>query len=229
MTRTHGRCPRGERLVARTPFGRWRTLTFLAALRCDRLTAPCVIDGPINGVSFRAYVEQVLVPTLNPGDIVVMDNLASHKGRAVRASHPRRQSQALFLARLLARSQSHRTGLRQNEDLAPQSRRPNNRQDLANHRRPPRLLHPHRMRQLLQKRRICFSLTRSRSLARKTSPLSVLPPRKNSFRVAARPVPRPLGRAEACRGDHIFDLDGRRPLAAHGLRRSPGRQAGRTR
>ena len=163
MTRTHGRCPRGERLVARTPFGRWRTLTFLAALRCDRLTAPCVIDGPINGVSFRAYVEQVLVPTLNPGDIVVMDNLASHKGRAVRASHPRRQSQALFLARLLARSQSHRTGLRQNEDLAPQSRRPNNRQDLANHRRPPRLLHPHRMRQLLQKRRICFSLTRSRS------------------------------------------------------------------
>ena len=163
MTRTHGRCPRGERLVARTPFGRWRTLTFLAALRCDRLTAPCVIDGPINGVSFRAYVEQVLVPTLNPGDIVVMDNLASHKGRAVRASHPRRQSQALFLARLLARSQSHRTGLRQNEDLAPQSRRPNNRQDLANHRRPPRLLHPHRMPQLLQKRRICFSLTRSRS------------------------------------------------------------------
>ena len=165
MTRTHGRCPRGERLVARTPFGRWRTLTFLAALRCDRLTAPCVIDGPINGVSFRAYVEQVLVPTLNPGDIVVMDNLASHKGRAVRASHPRRQSQALFLARLLARSQSHRTGLRQNEDLAPQSRRPNNRQDLANHRRPPRLLHPHRMPQLLQKRRICFSLTRSRSRA----------------------------------------------------------------
>ena len=83
MTRTHGRCPRGERLAAKTPFGRWRTLTFLAALRCDRLTAPCVIDGPINGVSFRAYVEQVLVPTLNPGDIVVMDNLASHKGRAV--------------------------------------------------------------------------------------------------------------------------------------------------
>jgi Transposase DDE domain group 1 len=59
MTRTHGRCARGERLVAKAPFGRWRTLTFLAALRCDRLTAPCVIDGPINGASFRAYVEQV--------------------------------------------------------------------------------------------------------------------------------------------------------------------------
>jgi putative transposase len=60
------------------PFGRWRTLTFLAALRCDGLTAPCVIDGPINGASFRAYVEQVLAPILAPGDIVVMDNLGSH-------------------------------------------------------------------------------------------------------------------------------------------------------
>jgi transposase len=84
MTRTHGRCAKGERLVAKAPFGRWRTLTFLAALRCDRLTAPCVIDGPINGESFRAYVEQVLVPVLAQGDIVVMDNLGSHKSRAVR-------------------------------------------------------------------------------------------------------------------------------------------------
>jgi transposase len=84
MTRTHGRCARGKRPVAKAPFGRWRTLTFLAALRCDRLTAPCVIDRPINGASFRAYVEQVLVPTLNRGDVVVMDNLGSHKGRAVR-------------------------------------------------------------------------------------------------------------------------------------------------
>jgi transposase len=70
--------------LAKAPFGKWRTLTFLAELRRDRLAAPCVIDGPINGVSFRAYVEQVLVPTLNPGDVVVMDNLGSHKGRAVR-------------------------------------------------------------------------------------------------------------------------------------------------
>ena len=84
MTRTHGRCARGERLLAKAPFGKWRTLTFLAALRRDRLDAPCVIDGPINGASFRAYVEQVLVPTLNRGDVVVMDNLGSHKGRAVR-------------------------------------------------------------------------------------------------------------------------------------------------
>jgi transposase len=84
MTRTHGRCRRGQRLVAKAPFGRWRTLTFLAALRHDQITAPCVIDGPINGSSFLAYVEQLLVPTLTRGDIVIMDNLGSHKGQAVR-------------------------------------------------------------------------------------------------------------------------------------------------
>lgn len=86
MTRSHGRAPRGQRLVAKAPHGRWRTLTFLAALRHDRITAPCVIDGPINGQSFLAYIEQVLVPTLRPGDIVVFDNLGSHKGKAVRRS-----------------------------------------------------------------------------------------------------------------------------------------------
>jgi transposase len=84
MTRTHGRCKRGERLVAKVPHGRWRTLTFLAGLRYDRITAPCVIDGPINGRAFLAYVEQFLVPTLKTGDIVVIDNLGSHKGKAVR-------------------------------------------------------------------------------------------------------------------------------------------------
>lgn len=84
MTRTHGRARRGERLVDKLPHGRWRTLTFLAALRHDRVEAPCVIDGPINGESFLAYVEQILVPALKPGDIVVIDNLGSHKGKAVR-------------------------------------------------------------------------------------------------------------------------------------------------
>ena len=86
MTRTHGRAPCGERLVAKVPHGHWQTLTFLAGLRHDRITAPCVFDGPINGESFLAYVTQVLVPTLKPGDIIIMDNLGSHKGRAVRAA-----------------------------------------------------------------------------------------------------------------------------------------------
>jgi transposase len=84
MTPRRGWAPRGRKLVARAPQGRWRTLTFLAALRCDRIDAPCVIDGPIDGESFRAYVEQMLVPTLKPGDIVIIDNLGSHKGKAVR-------------------------------------------------------------------------------------------------------------------------------------------------
>jgi transposase len=84
MTRTHGRCLRGQRLVAKAPHGRWRTLTFVAALRHDRIVAPCVFDGPINGQSFLAYVEQCLVPELSPGDIVMIDNLGSHKGKAVR-------------------------------------------------------------------------------------------------------------------------------------------------
>ncbi len=66
------------------PHGHWQTSTFLAALRCDRLTAPCVIDGPINGLTFQAYVEQILVPTLLPDDVVIIDNLGSHKGKAIR-------------------------------------------------------------------------------------------------------------------------------------------------
>lgn len=75
---------KGKRLGGFAPHGHWRTMTFLAALRCDRLTAPCVFDGPINGQCFRAYVDQQLVPVLRPGDIVVMDNLGSHKSKAVR-------------------------------------------------------------------------------------------------------------------------------------------------
>jgi transposase len=86
MTRTHGRCPKGQRLVAKVPHRHWRTLTFLAALRHNAVTAPFVVDGPINGLWFRTYVEQVLVPTLKPGDIVILDNLGSHKGQAVRTA-----------------------------------------------------------------------------------------------------------------------------------------------
>jgi len=97
MTRTHGRCARGQRLVAKVPHGHWRTLTFLAALRTDRIDAPCVMDGPINGQSFLAYVEQILVPTLTPGDIVILDNLGSHKGKAVRAALRRAGAKLLFL------------------------------------------------------------------------------------------------------------------------------------
>ena len=97
MTRTHGRAPRGQRLNAKVPHGQWRTLTFIAALRHDRIDAPCVLDRPINGQSFLAWVEQFLVPTLVPGDVVIMDNLGSHKSLAVRRAIRAAGAKLLFL------------------------------------------------------------------------------------------------------------------------------------
>ena len=85
MARTHGRCPRGERLRMGMPHGHWRTTTFVSALTLRGMIAPFVLSGPINRDAFEAYVEQVLVPELRPGDIVIMDNLSSHKGVRVQA------------------------------------------------------------------------------------------------------------------------------------------------
>src|ERR671926_274097 len=84
MAPLRGWGPKGQRLKAKVPHRRWKTMTFLAALRHDGVEAPWLIDGPINGERFRLYVEQVLVPTLRPPDIVIMDNLGSHKSKAVR-------------------------------------------------------------------------------------------------------------------------------------------------
>ena len=84
MTRLRGWAPRGQKLRAKVPQGHWKALIFLAALRCDRIDAPCVIDEPIDGETFLAYVEQILLPVLKPGDIVIVDNLGSHKGADVR-------------------------------------------------------------------------------------------------------------------------------------------------
>jgi transposase len=86
MTRTHGRCPQGRRLVMDVPHGHWKTTTFVVALRVSGLVAPTVVDGPMTGDVFVAYVEQQLAPTLRPGDVVVMDNLSSHKRAAVRTA-----------------------------------------------------------------------------------------------------------------------------------------------
>jgi transposase len=97
MAPLRGWGPRGQRLIGKAPHGRWRTLTFLAALRADRIEAPCVFDGPINGERFRGYVEQFLVPTLRPRDIVVLDNLGSHKGKAVRQAIRAAGAHRLFL------------------------------------------------------------------------------------------------------------------------------------
>ena len=84
MARLRGRAVRGERCRAAVPHGHWKTTTFTGALRLGGMTAPMVLDGPMNGAAFQAYVDQVLVPTLNPGDVVIMDNLPAHKGANVR-------------------------------------------------------------------------------------------------------------------------------------------------
>jgi len=97
MAPLRGWCARGERLKAKAPFGHWMTMTFIAALRCDRIEAPCLFDGPINGEAFLAYVKGFLVPTLRPGDIVIMDNLGSHKGKAVRRAIREAGARLLFL------------------------------------------------------------------------------------------------------------------------------------
>lgn len=97
MAPLRGWGPRGQRLPAKVPYGHWQTLTFIAALRHDRVEAPLVIDGPINGAIFTAYVEQALAPTLRPGDLVILDNLGSHKGKAVRRAIRDKGAHLLFL------------------------------------------------------------------------------------------------------------------------------------
>lgn len=97
MAPRRGWGPRGQRLKGYAPYGHWKTLTFIAALRHDRIDAPWVVDGPINGDLFLLYIEKVLAPTLSPGDVVVMDNLGSHKSRAVRAAIRDRGARLIFL------------------------------------------------------------------------------------------------------------------------------------
>ena len=84
MAPLRGWGPCGKRIIAKVPYGHWNTTTFVAALRCDGIEAPWLLEGPIDGESFQTYVEKVLVPTLRPGDIVILDNLGSHKGKVVR-------------------------------------------------------------------------------------------------------------------------------------------------
>lgn len=97
MAPLRGWGPRGRRLKAEAPFGHWKTQTFIAALRHDRIDAPWVIDGPINGELFLLYVEKVLAPTLQPGDVVILDNLGSHKSKAARAAVRAMGAHLIFL------------------------------------------------------------------------------------------------------------------------------------
>jgi DDE superfamily endonuclease len=198
-----GWCRRGGRLHAKVPHGHWKTVTFVAALRCEGIDAPCVFDGPINGASFKAYVEQVLAPALRPGDVVVMDNsppaggvrrapLGSHKGQRDPSRHSRRWRSPLIPAALFARSQpsarhsaklrlaeslagsAHRASLRKTQNTHPKSRTAYRRWPLAMHRRFARSFHAQRMRQLPPQRRIRTNPRLENAL--KTCPLKTLPP-----------------------------------------------------
>lgn len=97
MARLRGRAKRGERCRASVPHGQWKTTTFTAGLRLNGLTAPMLLDGPMNGAAFLAYAEQVLAPTLAPGDIVIMDNLPAHKITGVREAIEKAGAILLFL------------------------------------------------------------------------------------------------------------------------------------
>jgi transposase len=97
MAPLRGWGPRGLRVMGKAPFGRWKTMTFIAALRQGGIQAPCLFDGPINGEVFLAWVRQILVPTLKPGEVVIMDNLGSHRGKAVRHAIRGAGAKLLFL------------------------------------------------------------------------------------------------------------------------------------
>lgn len=97
MVRLYGRAPRAERCVQKVPHGHWQTSTFIAALRQDRLTAPWLLDGPVDRVAFLTYLEQCLAPTLRAGDVVIVDNLSSHKGPEVTAAIERCGAQLHYL------------------------------------------------------------------------------------------------------------------------------------
>jgi DDE superfamily endonuclease len=173
MTRHYGRSPSDQRLVAAVPHGHWQTTTFVAGLRQTGIVAPLVLDGPMTGVAFRAYVEQFLAPALAPGDVVVLDNLAAHKVDGVRQAVATAGASVLYLPPYspdLAPGSQHRTtevgaerradraALCQAQGPAAQSRRPHQSRTLVDHRPSARLDPAQRMRQLPRPLRLWFHL-----------------------------------------------------------------------
>jgi transposase len=140
MARLRGRAPRGERLVGKIPHGHWKTTTFVAGLRSTALTAPCVIDGPMNGNAFLAYVEQILVPTLKPGDVVVLDNLSAHKVPGIREAIEAAGAKLLYLPPYSPDFKSDRAALRKTQSLATKGRRALRGRSLKPHRKSSRCL-----------------------------------------------------------------------------------------
>ena len=180
MAPLRGWAPRGERLPAAVPHGHWKTTTFLAALRHDRIDAPWLLDGPINGESFQLYVEKVLCPTLKPGDIVIMDNLGSHKRKAVRKALRSVGAKLMFLPKYSPDLNPIEQVFAKLKAPPAQSRRAHHRDRLRRNRRTPRSLHSRRMLELLPKRWLRTNLNSSRSSRFRvnlpTLPSPVIPP-----------------------------------------------------
>ncbi|MEY9676985.1 transposase [Bradyrhizobium elkanii] len=154
MARLYGRSPYGQRCVAALPHGHWKTTTFIGALRASGMTAPMVLDGPMDGSVFEAYVTQVLVPILRPGDIVVMDNLAAHKRAEVGIAIDAAGARLLYLPPYSPDLNPIRNGLRQAQSRPSKGRRQINRGFGQRYRRRFGRLHRPRMPELLRRSRL---------------------------------------------------------------------------
>ena len=117
MVRLRGRAPRGVRVIGAVPLGRWETITFVAALRHNKMVAPMVVEGAMTGEMFLAYVENCLVPTLRRNDIVVMDNCRVHLGTGIWPGYRNSGRDTALPAEIFARPQSHRDALQQIQDI----------------------------------------------------------------------------------------------------------------
>jgi DDE superfamily endonuclease len=154
MARLCGRSRRGTRCLGAIPHGHWKTTTFVGGLRLGGMTAPMVLDGAMDGPAFLAWIEQMLAPTLEPGDIVVMDNLPAHKPDAVRAAIEAAGRHAALPAAIFSRSQPDRDGVLQVQGALEEGGGADRRRPLDCHRPDPAPTHPERLRQLLRRRRI---------------------------------------------------------------------------
>src|SRR6202167_1524727 len=176
MTRLYGRAPGGERLVDSTPHGHWKTTTFVAGLSLDGIVVPVVFDGPIDGPSFLAYVEQMVCPRLRPGHVLLMDNLSSHKQPAVEAAVRARRRFHFLHPTLFAGPQSDREFLLQAQDLSAQSPGANQIRPGRGHRRLLRGADADGMRELLPSLWIWSHVTGNRSSRALSQSLESCPP-----------------------------------------------------
>ena len=165
MTPLRGRSLRGARLLAEAPFGRWRTQTFIAGLRCNELIAPWVVDGAMNGLAFDAYVRTQLAPRLDPGDVVILDNLNVHKSPRAAQALAERGAWFLFLPKYSPDLNPIEQAFAKLKTPAPKGESANLRRPLARRRRHLRSLPARRMLELPQKRWLCCRLIARRSSA----------------------------------------------------------------